>query len=232
MELKISTGQLFTFCKKNWFKITVVLLGLYVFFVKDLSVQVQVQMPENTEQPPTKQAREKMTDVSTSTAHVDKLEVPFIGNGRKPARDALGELSSISDEVKHAYLQRFARVAVQEQEKYGIPASVILATAFHQSCAGRRDLTLEAENHFALPCSSDWRSACKSLQGTSYRRYESAWASFRDFSHYANQHFSDLRGSDYNSWAMGMQRAGFGNDDTFAKNLIGIIEGYRLQELD
>lgn len=230
MVLKISTGQIFQFCKKNWFKITVVVLGLYVFFIKDLSFQVQVQMPDGKEQAPARHAGEKMTEAA-STASVDRLELPFIG-GRKQGRNGLSELSAISEPDKRAYLQRFAKVANQEQDKYGIPASVILATSLYQSCAGKRDVTLQANNQFGLPCGSDWRGACRSVQGESFRRYESAWASFRDFSNYATAHFAELKGGDFKAWAAGMQKSGFGGDEAFAKNIIAIIEGYRLQELD
>lgn len=233
MEFKISTGQAVAFCRKNWFKITVVALCLYIYFGKDFQFNLQVQVPEKPEQVKPSTPHEKMTENATAiNGSVNRLELPFIGGRSAPKRNLQAELSAISEADKHAFLQRFANVARQEQERYDIPASVILATALHQSLAGKRDMALQAQNHFALPCGGEWRSACQSFQGKSYRKYETAWASFRDFSLYATEHFAELKGSNYASWAMGMQRTNFGEDEAFAKNLIQIIEGYRLQELD
>lgn len=233
MEFKLSPGQLFDFMLSNWFKLTVVALCLYIYLGKDFSFNLQVHVPEIITQPEKPSSNEKMTDASNTTAHVDKLEMPsFWGNSKEEKRNASVELAAVGEGVKHAYLKRFANVAVQEQDRFGIPASVILATAMYQSTAGEGDVTTQSENHFALLCDSEWRSACKSVDGVSYRKYESAWASFRDFSQYANRHFSNLKGSDYRSWAMSMQKSNLFKESNFAKTLIEIIEGYRLQEMD
>lgn len=232
MKTEIKPQSVFAFFKNNWFKISLAVLALYVWFKKDMTLQVNLGSPDKTEQKalPT---REKFTDTGTLVTDkagvVDKLELPFTGN--HPAmRDAASEFATISEADKHAYLERFAKVALAEQKKYDIPASIILATALYQSSAGRRDLALNANNQFALPC--DGEGPCTESQGRRYRRYESAWASFRDFSLFASRQFSSLRGEDYQGWAKGMKKAGFGETDGFEKELIRIIEGYRLYELD
>ena len=144
----------------------------------------------------------------------------------------MAELSNINETAKHAYLERFVKVALAEQERFGIPASVILATALLESCAGKRDMAVQSSNHFALPCSSDWRSACKSYQNKSYRKYQSAWSSFRDFSKYLDTNYANLKGGNYLNYANAFQNDGFGEDKNIGENLVKIIEGYRLQELD
>jgi hypothetical protein len=102
----------------------------------------------------------------------------------------------------------------------------------YQSCAGTRDLSVQASNHFALPCSSDWRSACQSFHGTNYRKYESPWSSFRDFSKYLDANYANLKGGNYINYANAFQNDGFGNNENIGEHLVQIIEGYRLQELD
>ncbi len=236
MKIKINIARALTFAQKNWFKLSLVILGFYLFFVKHLSFQILVQTPDKTEQrqvrkKPTEKITENKAQVAISSDKLDRLEIPFIG-GRKPVRNALAELNTINETTKHQYLQRFAEVAKAEQERFGIPASVILAMALHQSCAGKRDLAIQAANHFALPCSSDWRSACKSFQGKSYRKYESAWLSFRDFSQYLDANYSNLKGGNYINYANAFQNNGFGEDENIGQNLVKLIEGYRLQELD
>ena len=235
MKKEIKLEKALAFFKRNWFQIALVLLGLYVFFIKDLRLNINVQVPDNTEKPFPAKSREKYTDATPALADkatvTDRMEVPFIGaaSGTKNART---ELAAIDESVKHEFLERFARVAVTEQQKYGIPASVILATALHQSFAGNRDLSTESNNFFALPCTGGWKGGCENYQGRRYRRYATAWESFRDFSLFARENFSYLKGENFSAWASGMQKAGFAENDDFAKNIVSIIEGYRLTELD
>ena len=235
MKKEITLEKALAFFKRNWFQIALVLIGLYLFFIKDLSLNIQVQLPDKTEEKPAARVKEKYTDATPSLAEkstaTDRMEVPFIGTALS-SKSTRSELASIDESVKHAFLERFARVAVTEQKKFGIPASVILATALHQSFAGQRDLTLEANNFFALPCTGGWKGSCESYQGRRYRRYTTAWESFRDFSLFVRENFAYLKGENYKNWAIGMQKAGIAETDDFSKNVISIIEGYRLSELD
>jgi hypothetical protein len=235
MNTAVFVNRILSFLKKNWFKLALVALVLYVFFKKELSFQIQMQTPDKTETKGSRPPVEKVTGTTPVVAGNDgifgRLSAPFIGNERN-RRNALSELSAIDEAVKEAYLKRFARVAVDEQAKFGIPASVILATSLYQSCAGKRELTIEANNHFALLCQQNRQNGCVDFQGTRYRRYNTAWESFRDFSLFAEDHFSKLKGKDYREWLSGMAKSGFGEDDHFAKNVIAIIETYRLFELD
>ncbi|MEO1260003.1 MAG: glucosaminidase domain-containing protein [Bacteroidota bacterium] len=240
MKLEINIGQCLSFVQKNWFKISLAVLGFYLFFIKQLSFQIQVLTPENTEQQQVKRKPiEKITDskpavASSSENTLDRLEIPFLKTTRKKKkkRDAIAELNTVNETTKHEYLQRFVKVAKAEQERFGIPASVILATALFQSTAGTRDMAVQANNHFALPCSDDWRSACKSYHGESMRKYDSAWSSYRDFSHFLDSNYSNLKGGNYINYANAFTNDGFGNDHRIGEQLIQIIEGYRLQELD
>ncbi len=234
MNVKNKPQRLFGFLKNNWFKLSLVLLVLYVWFQKDLSFQVSFDEPGKTEQKAT-QVKEKLTEADLVHADrasvIEKLEFPFIGNSMS-GRDGLSELAKIPEEVRRAYLERFAKVAMAEQQKFGIPASVILGTALYQSSAGRRQVAIEGNNQFALFCTANWSGVCLELQGRRYRKYETAWESFRDFSLFANENFASLKGGDYKAWAKGMGKASFSGSDDFSKSLIGVIENYGLQELD
>ena len=238
MKLEINIGKWLSFVQRNWFKISLAILGFYLFFIKQLSFQIQVQSPENTEQRQVKQKPvEKYTEnkpaVAASENTLDRLEIPLLKKSvEKKKRNAIAELNTVNETTKHEYLKRFAKVAKAEQERFNIPASVILATALYQSTAGTRDLAVQANNHFALPCSSDWRSACKSYHGDSFRKYESAWSSYRDFSKYLDSNYSNLKGGNYVNYANAFTNDGFGGDEKLGEFLIKIVEGYRLQELD
>ena len=234
MKVEITPTQALQFVKQNWFTLTIFLLGFLFYLRKDLSFRINVATPENPVREKTSSSKGKMTDASPALAGnlgADRLEIPFIGD-RQNGREASQELASIDEPTRMAFLERFVKVARAEQQKFGIPASVILAVSMYQSCAGKRDLTRRANNYFALPCTSGWQKGCNIFQDKSYRRYETAWASFRDFSLFAQENFSSLKGQDYKTWANGMQKSGFGEDGQFAKNVVQIIETYGLQKLD
>jgi hypothetical protein len=224
------------FVKNNWFKLSLTGLMLFAWFRKDLSFQLRMDdTPVRLEKSMAK-PKEKITDAAAITAGLTpktgRMEAPSIhipgfgGDGRST------ELSSIDEEKKEAYLKRFAKVAREEQKRYKIPASIILAVSLYQSAAGQRDVSLDINNQFALPCGGSWNGACREFQGHAYRKYSSAWASFRDFSLFASENFARLKGADYEAWALALENDGFAETDDFAKQIVEIIEEYRLDSLD
>ena len=223
------------FFKNNWFKLSITALMLVAWFRKDLSFQLRMdEAPQRIEK-----AAEKPKEKYTEAAPLAAGLTPKTGRMESPAINLPGfsgggqtELSSIDEEKKHAYLTRFAKVAREEQKRYGIPASIILAVSLYQSAAGQRDITLDIHNHFAMSCNENWNGACREFQGRTYRKYSSAWASFRDFSLFAKDNFARLKGADYEAWALALEADGFAETDDFAKAIIEIIEAYRLDSVD
>ena len=73
-------------------------------------------------------------------------------------------------------------------------------------------------------------------EGNCYRKYESAWMSFRDNSlllttgEYAS--LRSLGSTDYKAWANQLDKMGYSPLDNFAAQLIHIIEHYGLSALD
>ncbi|MBI1225010.1 MAG: hypothetical protein GC192_07205 [Bacteroidetes bacterium] len=235
MKNSIALLPIVGFIKKNWFKISLTALMLVAWFRKDLSFQLRMnETPARFEKSIAKQ-KEKYTDAAAIAAGLPpktgRMEAPSINlPGFSSAKHI--ELSTIDETKQHAYLTRFAKVAKEEQKRFGIPASIILAVSLYQSAAGQRDIALDINNHFALPCNEDWNGACREFQGHTYRKYSSAWASFRDFSLFANENFARLKGADYTAWALALEADGFAETDDFAKEIIELIEGYRLNSID
>lgn len=132
-----------------------------------------------------------------------------------------------------AFLKRFAAVAHSERKKFGIPASVILACAYVNSNAGQAEVSQKANNFFALPCGDDWEGETLKVKGDCVRRYETAWASFRDFSIFlsSQEWFGSLKKSaDKNGlkWAEKLGAEGVSNASAMKK----VIEEFDLLELD
>ncbi|MCC6725399.1 MAG: glucosaminidase domain-containing protein [Saprospiraceae bacterium] len=237
MKNALPLPSVLLFFKDNWFKLSITALMLFAWLRKDLSFQVRMDEPlfrngKSTVAKP----KEKYTEVeslsSAASPQTSRMEAPSINLSNLVSSSGTDEYPSVDEADKHAYLSRFAKVAKEEQKRYGIPASIILAVSMHQSAAGNRDIASEINNHFAMPCNTDWNGACREFQGHAYRKYSSSWASFRDFSLYAKEHFARLKGADYEAWALALEHEGFGESDDFAKEIIALIEGYRLDAAD
>ena len=103
-------------------------------------------------------------------------------------------------------------MAQAEQQKYGIPASVVLGVGLLYSDAGTAAPAVGANSFFGLPCTDDWGGARTEMNGACQREYPTAWTSFRDFSttvtrgHYAKMRQFGAR--DYRRWAAGLQELG------------------------
>ncbi|MDZ4683024.1 MAG: glucosaminidase domain-containing protein [Saprospiraceae bacterium] len=143
------------------------------------------------------------------------------------------ELSSSDAAKTEAFLKRFAQVAVSERKKFGIPASVILAAAYANSQAGQHETAVLANNFFGLSNAEGWEGETAQIAGKPVRKYETAWASFRDFSiHLSSQEwFGSLKksaGKDWRKWVEKFGKEGVSNPNMMQK----IIEAYRLDELD
>jgi hypothetical protein len=135
--------------------------------------------------------------------------------------------------VAEAFLKRFAPVAVSERKKFGIPASIILACAYANSEAGKRESAKSANNFFGLACADDWEGENAQIGGECVRRYETAWASFRDFSIFltSQEWFGSLKksaGKDWHKWAAKLGSEGVSNTQSLKK----VVETYKLDALD
>ncbi|HLP92838.1 MAG TPA: glucosaminidase domain-containing protein [Saprospiraceae bacterium] len=169
-----------------------------------------------------------------------------LSNDRSTAKKGAALLGFVPDESdrqksKHntapadaeAFLKRFASVAVSEKKKFGIPVSVILAAAYVNSESGQHEAVSEANNYFALPCSDDWEGETVNVSGECLRQYETAWASFRDFSIFLSSQdwFAKLKksaGKDWEKWVEKLDDEGISKSGKMSK----IIKEFDLMELD
>jgi hypothetical protein len=152
---------------------------------------------------------------------------------RSPQTASSAELGAVATEKADAFLKRFAHVAVSERKKFGIPASVILAAAYANSQAGTHDWVGSTNNYFSLPCDESWEGERTEVGGKCLRRYETAWASFRDFSIYISSQewtgsLKRKAGKDWRAWSEQLGKAGIANPKAMQK----LIKSYRLYELD
>ncbi len=252
MKRQFSWNGLSRTLRRQWFNILLIGLVIFVLLRKDFSFSINLNKPERQEQmrqldglPSAGEKKEKtplltqkpkeVQKAQTSTASMlDRFKLPWIGSGDVSIREK--ELANIDDNTKLAYLRRFAHVAQNEQKKFGIPASIILANGLLQSLAGQRDFAISSNNHFAIPCSLGWAGGQATYQGDCMREYATAWDSFRDHSIYISsgryEALIKLGAKDYKGWAKALENKGFSGRAKLANQLIQLIERHELYLLD
>ena len=55
-----------------------------------------------------------------------------------------------------SYIDKYKDWAINQMNRYGVPASITLAQGLLESDAGRSTLAVEGNNHFGIKCHSDW----------------------------------------------------------------------------
>ena len=82
------------------------------------------------------------------------------------------------------YIAQWRDVVVDNQKRFGIPASIIMAQALLESAAGTSELATQANNHFGIKCTSDWTGKTylkdDDKKDDCFRVYKNASQSFDD----------------------------------------------------
>lgn len=139
------------------------------------------------------------------------------------------------------YINQYSSLAMEEMNKYKIPASITLAQGILESGAGQSRLARQGNNHFGIKCGGDWKGATirehDDARNECFRKYKSAKESYEDHSkflaHRARyQDLFKLNIADYKGWARGLKKAGYATDPQYANRLITIIEDYELYKYD
>ena len=139
------------------------------------------------------------------------------------------------------YIKKYRDIAVEEMERYHIPASITLAQGLLESGAGQGTLARKSNNHFGIKCGGDWRGTSvkhdDDARDECFRVYKNAADSYRDHSkflvgrpRYASLFKLDM--TDYKGWAHGLKKAGYATNPRYAYQLIDIIERYDLYKYD
>lgn len=139
------------------------------------------------------------------------------------------------------YIDKYKALAIEDMEKYGIPASITMAQGCLESDNGNSRLARQANNHFGIKCKKEWTGKTIShdddAKGECFRSYDNAEHSFRDHSEFLDksqryQALFKLDIRDYKGWAKGLKAAGYATSPTYAEQLIKIVEDNELYRLD
>ncbi len=175
--------------------------------------------------------------VSCGTKRSTVLKNPSSGQTGSTHRPTAGNKPAVSG---LSYIERYKGIAIEEMNRYGIPASIKLAQALLESGNGNSYLAVNANNHFGIKCGGTWNG--KSVNrpddhvNDCFRVYENPEQSFKDHSQFLlrkrYEGLFTLRKDDYKGWARGLKAAGYATNPRYPELLIDLIERYNLQQYD
>ena len=139
------------------------------------------------------------------------------------------------------YILQYRLLAMDHQDRFKIPASIVLAQGVFESGAGRSRLTMESNNHFGIKCYNGWNGPRvyhdDDIKNDCFRKYDRAEDSYEDHSLFLSRKpryapLFNLEITDYRGWAIGLQQLGYATDPSYANKLIKVIEDYELYIYD
>ena len=149
--------------------------------------------------------------------------------------------SMSNEERTHWYVNTYSKIAINEMNKYNIPASITMAQGILESNAGKGTLALKSNNHFGIKCHKGWNGKKvyhdDDAKGECFRKYKNPEKSYRDHSIFleTRDRYNFLfkySKNNYVKWAKGLKKAGYATDPKYPEKLISIIERYELWKLD
>ena len=159
--------------------------------------------------------------------------------------------SGSAQQAMISYIDQFREIAMREQARAGIPASITLAQGLLESGAGRSDLAIQANNHFGIKCPGGWngptyfkkdddKDPFGAIIPSCFRKYNSAEESYTGHTEFlrdpkkANRYGSlfQLQPTDYEGWAAGLTRTGYSTNPDYGSQLIKLVDDYQLHQYD
>ncbi|MDB5116787.1 MAG: hemagglutinin [Mucilaginibacter sp.] len=141
--------------------------------------------------------------------------------------------------TSQSYIEQFKDNAIEIMHETGIPASIILGIAMHESGNGNSTIAQNLNNQFGVKGGGGavFYKHKKKVR-SAYKKYDSILDSFEDFARIITQRqqlgrlSADLTQYDYEKWVKGIQRSGYASSRKWASQVLGIIHKYQLNQLD
>lgn len=132
-----------------------------------------------------------------------------------------------------SYIEEYRSVAQQLMQETGVPASVILAVAIHESAYGNSRIARHLNNHFGIK----GKNNSKAIR-SAYKGYESTLASYQDFVGLLRRKrttqplFNEKSMTDYKAWTLAIARSGYSVTKDWRQKVLSTIDRYNLDEYD
>lgn len=143
--------------------------------------------------------------------------------------------------VKEAFYEKYAQAAIDQQIKYGIPASITLQQMALESGYGTSDLAANYNNYFGVKAGGSWKGP--TIMKVDDHNYPEAFRVYGSVEESVENHSKVLMASryrncfkysstDYQNWAVQIRAAGYASDKTYAQKLINLIGENQLYKYD
>jgi flagellum-specific peptidoglycan hydrolase FlgJ len=148
--------------------------------------------------------------------------------------------ASAQKNTSESYIQQFKDAAIRIMHETGVPASIVLGAAMHESACGNSHVARNLNNQFGMRGSTAYTytdSHNKKIR-TTYKQYDSVLESFEDFARIMTEkkQFSHLGDKyshyDYEHWAKGIQKSGYCSSHLWSSQVLGLIRKYKLYMFD
>lgn len=132
-----------------------------------------------------------------------------------------------------SYIEEHKKVAQQLMNETGVPASVILAVAIHESAYGNSRIAKHLNNHFGIKGKNDSKA-----MRSAYKGYSSVMSSYLDFVDLLKRRkstqvlFDKHSSTDFTGWVRGIARSGYSGTSSWSGKVLSTISRYNLSEYD
>lgn len=140
---------------------------------------------------------------------------------------------SLAQKSAQEYISTYKEQAVSAMEEFGVPASIILAVAMHESANGTSRVATYLNNHFGIKGPNH----SKQIR-SSYKGYTSVQESYDDFISYLKNRkqfqslFTKYGPYEYQAWAYGIMKGGYAGSKSWAAHIVATIKKHQLFLLD
>ena len=146
----------------------------------------------------------------------------------------IGSLSLYAqDYTTKTYINKHSSTAQELSKETGVPASVILAVAIHESAYGNSRIARYLNNHFGIK----GKNSSKKIN-SAYKGYGSVMDSYRDFVGLLQRRkatqplFKKYDSKDYEAWVKGIAKSGYSVTSDWSRKVLSTIEHYDLEKYD
>ena len=142
-----------------------------------------------------------------------------------------------------AFIDTYAVIAMEQQRKYGIPSSVILAQMALESKWGTSDLARLHNNFFGIKCSKKWLDSGKPYACQDDDKPNEKFCSYNNVLESIDDHSRLLKSKkykkchkykddDHHNWLRAIKSSGYASDKNYVSSCESIIKKYRLYLFD
>ncbi len=132
-----------------------------------------------------------------------------------------------------AYIQQYKDMAINSMRTHGLPASIILAIAMHESAYGNSRIAHHLNNHFGIKGPNNSK-----VIRSAYKGYDSVEESYQDFIDFLKRRestqelFEEHESHEYREWVRGIARSGYAQSPSWSAKVLGMIQKYNLDAFD